>query len=67
METYWIDKQGGSHYHKEDCVMIKDPNYHYEPITRSKRRPDRYWGLQRILEDGKYYVPDACVLPRRRG
>jgi len=19
----WIDKQGGTHYHKEDCAMIK--------------------------------------------
>jgi len=65
VETYWIDKQGGSHYHKEDCPMIKDPRYHYEPIIRRKRRPDKYWGLERIRVDGKYYMPDACVMERR--
>ena len=33
-ETYWIDKQGGSHYHKEDCPMIKDGKY---PLTSRMR------------------------------
>jgi hypothetical protein len=66
METFWIDKQGGSHYHREDCPMVKDPQFHYEPITRRKRRPDKEWGLERIREGGKYWIACACVLPRRR-
>lgn len=65
METYWIDKQGGSHYHKETCEMVKDPHYHYEPIIRRWRQIDKHWGLERIREGGKYYMPCACVLPRR--
>jgi len=66
METFWIDRNGGSHYHIESCPMIKDPHYHYEPVTRRKRRPDKEWGLERIREGGEYYMPCACVLPRRR-
>ena len=66
METYWIDKQGGSHYHKEDCMMIKDPQFHYEPITRRKRRLFKNYDWERIRVDGKYYEPCACVFPRRR-
>jgi hypothetical protein len=65
METYWIDKQGGNHCHKEDCVMVKDPHYHYEPIIRRKRRPDKYWGLERIREGGKYYIACPCMYPKR--
>ena len=64
--TYWIDKQGGSHYHKEGCKMI-EPRFHYEPITRTKpRKNDREWGLTRIREDGKYYMPCACMFESRR-
>lgn len=56
MYTYWIDRKGGSHYHKEGCPMVKDPHYHYEPIFRTKpRKPDNSgWGLTRIREDRKY-------------
>lgn len=66
--TYWIDKQGGSHYHKEDCPMIKDPKYHYKPITRTKpRRPDKHgWGLTRIKEGGQYYMMCPACFGRRR-
>ncbi|KKN59254.1 hypothetical protein LCGC14_0543530 [marine sediment metagenome] len=66
--TYWIDKQGGSHYHKEDCVMVKEPRYHYEPITRTMpriRNLDGY-GMTRIREGGKYYNPCACMFERRQ-
>lgn len=68
MYTYWIDRQGGSHYHKEDCPMVKDPHYHYEPITRSLPRIHTLdgWGLTRIKEGGKYYMACACLLPKRR-
>lgn len=66
--TYWIDRQGGRHYHKEDCAMVRDPNYHYEPIIRTKDREfDREWGLTRIRESGKYYVADfGCFGERRK-
>lgn len=68
--TYWIDKQGGSHYHKEDCEHIRNnPQYHYEPITRTKtRKPDKHgWGLTRIREDGNYYMAcPACFGKMRR-
>lgn len=69
MFTYWIDRQWGSHYHKEDCPMIKDPHYHYEPITRTKpRKIDKNgWGLTRIKEGGEYYVACSCLMPKRRG
>jgi len=64
--TYWIDKQGGSHYHKEDCNMVKEPQYHYAPITRTKpRKKDRTWGLTPIKESGRYYYPCACMFKRR--
>ena len=64
---YWIDKQGGSHYHKEDCVMVKDPRFHYEPVTRTKprKRDKQGYTLTRIREDGKYYSPCACMFERR--
>jgi hypothetical protein len=65
METYWIDKQGGSHYHKENCEMVKDPHYHYEPIIRRRRKIDKRWRLERIRASGKYYMPCACILSRR--
>ena len=66
--TCWIDRQGGSHYHKEDCPMVKDPKFHYEPITRTKpRKPEKHgWELTRIREGGKYYMACSCLLPKRR-
>ena len=68
MYTYWIDKQGGSHYHRKDCWMVIQPQYHYEPITRAEpRKRDGYYGLTRIREDGKYYNPCACMFKKRRG
>ena len=30
--------------------MVKDPRFHYEPIQRRERRPDKYWGLERIRD-----------------
>ena len=67
--TYWIDKQGGSHYHKEDCPMVKDPKFHYEPITRSLPRFLSLdgWGLARIREGGKYYIACSCFLAKVKG
>ena len=71
MFTYWIDRKGGSHYHKEDCPMTNpitiEPRYHYEPITRTKpRKKDIDWGLTRIRDGGKYYVACACLFQKRR-
>ena len=56
LEIYWIDRQGGRHYHKKDCQMVTGyPHYNYEPIKRRKRRIPSY--LTRIREGGKYYNP----------
>jgi hypothetical protein len=49
----WIDKQGGTHYHKEDCKMIGAP-YHYEPIER-RLRGNSLMGYRDIIVDGKRY------------
>ena len=68
--TYWIDKKGGSHYHKETCSHIKDnPQYHYEPITRSLPRIHSLdgWGLTRVREGGKYYMACPACFYKRRG
>jgi hypothetical protein len=32
----WIDKQGGTHYHKADCKMIGKP-FRYEEIEHRVR------------------------------
>ncbi len=55
----WIDKQVGSHYHKEDCSMAKDPHYHYGPVERRIRK----YGptLSKIRCDGKFYYPCRCI------
>lgn len=66
----WIDKQGGNHYHKANCPMVKEPRYHYEPIIRTKpRKPDKHgWWLTRIREGGRYYAPcPACFGEKRKG
>ncbi len=64
--TYWINKQGGLHYHKEDCQMTKDPKFHYEPITRSLPRIRNFMGvLTRIREGGKYYMACSCFFGKR--
>ena len=57
----WIDKQGGTHYHKEGCPMIKPlPNsklppitYHYELIVRQIRLCN--YGWRDIIVDGSRY------------
>ena len=62
METYWIDKQGGQHYHKETCPMVQDTRFSYESIRRRKRLEDEVWRFKRIREQGKYYRPcPGCI------
>ena len=66
--TYWIDKKGGSHYHKGGCPMIQDPRFRYKPITRTLPRIHTLdgYGLTRIREGGKYYNPcPACYGQKR--
>ena len=61
----WIDKQGGTHYHKEDCEMLKPfpptdnkllarMQFHYEGIERQLRK-DKFGWWQDIIVDGKRY------------
>lgn len=59
MRVYYIDRNGGSHFHLRDCPMIQDPKFHYEAITRSKPHLSH---LSRILDNGKYYIAcPACI------
>lgn len=58
----WVDKQGGTHYHKEDCGMTKDPKFHYEPVEVSEELVKLRRG---ILIHGQRYTPCACLIPRR--
>ena len=60
----WIDKQGGTHYHKEGCpvtipmqngVLLAIP-MHYEPIER-RLRGNNLMGYRDIIVDGKRYSP----------
>lgn len=67
INEYWIDKRGGSHYHKCDCMMIKDPRFRYEKVERNhKRTKNNLFGLNRIREDGKYYIPCPVCWFRKR-
>ena len=59
----WIDKQGGTHYHKEGCKIIQPPNlktlltqitFHYGPIER-RLRGNSLMGYRDIIVDGKRY------------
>jgi len=57
----WIDKQGGTHYHKADCEMIGKP-HHYEEIEHQLRKiPAPYrkmFGIYaNIVVDHKIYEP----------
>lgn len=60
--VYLIDKQGGSHYHREGCVMTTDPRFNYERIFRDRERTNiPIYRLTRVRESGKYYYPcPAC-------
>ena len=64
----WIDKNGGTHYHKEGCKMIQPPNlktlltqitFHYEPIEHKVRRLGMPYHKEygRIMVDKKLYYP----------
>jgi len=53
----WIDKQGGRHYHKADCPMVKDGKFHYESIER-RLRLHKHFNIPRdIIVDHKRYMP----------
>ena len=55
----WIDKQGGTHYHKEGCKMTQDPKFHYEAIEHKVRRLGMPYHKEygRIMVDKKLYYP----------
>lgn len=54
----WIDKQGGRHYHKENCAMVKDTLFSYQPIEKRLRIDAKHCGrtfYRAIKVDGKVY------------
>jgi hypothetical protein len=63
----WIDKQGGMHYHKENCKMIQpivkgklpQIKFHYEVIEHKVRRLGMpcHKEYGRIMVDKKLYNP----------
>jgi len=64
----WVDKQGGSHFHSENCWMVKDPepHYHYESVEKRLRT---YIAFGRrmyhdIRVDGKTYRMCSCMMER---
>ena len=67
----WIDKQGGTHYHKEGCKMIGAP-YHYEPFEHTIRKiPVRFRKMfgeyRNITIDHKRYMPcPLCFGDKRK-
>ena len=64
----WIDKQGGTHYHKENCKMTQDPQFHYEPIKHKVRRLGMPVGKEygRIMIDKKLYYPCPLCFGHQR-
>ena len=71
----WIDKQGGMHYHREDCRMLKsipptktrlNPiQFHYEPIDR-QLRGNSLFGYKDIIVDGNHYSSCPICFEQRR-
>jgi hypothetical protein len=58
MPIYYIDKEGGRHYHKKGCPMTLEPRYHYEAIFRTKtRQRNLNWGFTRIRLNGRFFIP----------
>jgi hypothetical protein len=70
--TYWLDKNGGFHYHKSiDCPAVsKTPDYkiRYTPVTRTEVHVyNNRFNYVRIREDGKFYFPcPLCYGDKRR-
>ena len=66
----WIDRQGGRHYHKENCVMVKEPRFSYQPIEKKLRIDARRNGqlfYRDIKVDGKVYrMCPGCFRSYRR-
>jgi hypothetical protein len=63
----WIDKQGGTHYHKENCKMIGKP-FRYEEIEHRVRTfaplfPHEY---REIIVDNRRYHPCPMCFGEKR-
>ena len=66
MVRYYIDRQGGMHYHRRDCVTLKTQSRH-ESILRSARKTNSKGNLDKIVEGGRSYIPcPACFGGRSR-
>jgi hypothetical protein len=73
----WIDKQGGTHYHKKNCKMIRpivngklpQIKFHYKPIEHKVRRLGMPYHKEygRIMVDKKLYYPcPMCFGDKRK-
>ena len=60
----WIDKQGGTHFHKENCQIVKSPMFHYEPVEKRLRLYTEFGHrmYHNIRVDGKLYSPCVCMI-----
>jgi hypothetical protein len=69
IKVFWVDKNGGSHYHLPDCPMVKNiavglksgetVGSHYEPLKRKVNKNRLYPAF--ITVDKKIYIPCFCV------
>ena len=59
----WIDKQGGTHYHKEFCRMIT-PQYHYEPVEVSDTIIQHLSDVR--IDKQLYYPCPLCYRDKRK-
>lgn len=55
----WIDKDGGNHYHREECRMIDRPSY--EELERQLKSVglSREWAAIKV-DKRKYYPCPVC-------
>lgn len=59
--TIYIDKTGGSRYHKSNCTLVLEHKYPFTSIDRVVRREDpsgEFVVYPSIMVDGKKY--SAC-------
>jgi hypothetical protein len=73
IKVFWVDKNGGSHYHLPDCPMVKNIvinvvnslddieaiSSHYELVKRKVNKNRLYPAF--ITVDKKIYIPCFCV------
>lgn len=56
----WIDKKGGRHYHKENCPMVQDKRFPYEPVEKDI---ENYQDI--IVGNKRYLACPGCFFKKR--